>query len=147
MAGRSAASTWAIVIRLAAVLRDSRSASAISSGANPLHRVGTSERVGGESSAGRRRANSASRPACRAEAQDATRSNPTIVSINSASDNRAGIDRAVVELQRQPPRRAHADAGGCGSGGLGPGHLVQPGRIEPVLLAESARAGASGLDR
>ncbi|MGH3794055.1 MAG: hypothetical protein ACRDSP_04125 [Pseudonocardiaceae bacterium] len=73
-----------------AAVRDNRSANPTSSGANSLHRDGTSERVGWEPSLGRRRANSASSVACRAEAHDTTRSKPTIVSIRNASDNRPG---------------------------------------------------------
>ena len=60
VAGRSAASTSAMVSRYVAAVRDRRSASPISSAGSSLYREGVSHQVGWESSAGRRRANSAS---------------------------------------------------------------------------------------
>ena len=94
VSGSVASSRQASPIRAHAVPRARCSATPTSSGAyslpTPAHRAEYGAR-----SVGRRRASSASSRACRAAAQEPTRSNPIIASISVSSDSRAGS--AVAE--------------------------------------------------
>ena len=89
VAGSVAVSWSAWWSRAIAVPRDSRSATPTSSGANRLIVDGRSQLIACGSSPGRRRPNSASNRACRADAHADSRSNATISSIRSASPSPA----------------------------------------------------------
>jgi hypothetical protein len=103
-----------VPIRAAAVPRARVSATPTSSGAYSLathpHRA-----VCGAPSAGRRRASSASSPACRAVAHEASRSNPTIASIRPASPSRAGSAVPLSSSNASHPDGAQVPYVGAGT--------------------------------
>ncbi len=133
VSGSRSTSSRDCAIRPVADQRDSRNASPTSSGAYGLAAQVRSVPARSFASGGRRRANSATIRACRACAHAACRPNPTIASINRASDSPAGSAVSTSSSSAAIPDGAVSAQVRSGSGS---------GQVSRSRSASSSRTGA-----